>query len=72
MVGDRIDKDVIPARLVGMRTVRIRLGLHREQRARSPEEVPDAELPSVVGLAETIETLADAGAGPEFAGGPGG
>jgi len=58
MVGDRIDKDVIPARAVGMRTVRIRLGVHREQEPRLPEEVPDVELPSVVGLAAALERLA--------------
>jgi len=60
MVGDRIDKDVIPARVVGMRTVRVRLGLHREQEPRLPEEIPDVELPSVRGLAAAIEALAAA------------
>jgi HAD superfamily hydrolase (TIGR01549 family) len=59
MVGDRIDKDVVPARMVGMRTVLVRVGLHRNQQPRLPEEVPDVELPSVVGLAAAIEELAD-------------
>jgi putative hydrolase of the HAD superfamily len=58
MVGDRIDKDVIPARALGMATVRIRHGLHRDQEPRQASEVPDVELPSVVGLAEAIERLA--------------
>ena len=60
MVGDRIDKDVLPARQVGMRTIRIRVGVHRNQRPRVPEESPDVELPSVTGLAEAIEGLESA------------
>ncbi|MHC4934478.1 MAG: HAD family hydrolase [Planctomycetota bacterium] len=58
MVGDRIDKDIVPARQVGMRTVRIRVGLHRNQRPRVPFEVPDVELESVIGLAEAVLGLA--------------
>ena len=58
MVGDRIDKDVIPARQVGMKTIRIRLGLHKRQEPRIPDESPDVELPSVKGLAETAISLA--------------
>jgi len=57
MVGDRIDKDVIPAKQVGMATVRIRTGLHRRQEPRIPWEIPDVELESVVGLAAAIESL---------------
>ena len=41
MVGDRIDKDIIPAKLVGMKTIRIRTGIHKNQEARTPEEIPD-------------------------------
>ncbi len=57
MVGDRIDKDVIPAKQLGMKTVRLRLGLHRHQEPRTPWEIPDVELESVVGLAAAIEEL---------------
>jgi putative hydrolase of the HAD superfamily len=60
MVGDRIDKDVIPAKLVGMKTVLIRLGLHKNQQPRIPFELPDAQLGSVVGLAKTISEVAGA------------
>ena len=56
MVGDRIDKDVIPAKQLGMRTIRIRVGLHRNQRPRAPSEAPDVELESVVGLADDAAT----------------
>ena len=37
----KIDKDVIPAKLVGMKTVRIKTGIHRNQEPRTPEEIAD-------------------------------
>ena len=54
MVGDRIDKDVIPARLLGMRTVLVRTGIHRNQIPRTPFEIPDVDLKSISGLAKAI------------------
>jgi len=57
MVGDRIDKDVIPARQLGMKTVMVRGGLHRNQYPRIPDEIPDAEINGVAGLAETVYKL---------------
>jgi len=59
MVGDRIDKDIIPAKQLGMKTILIRVGLHRHQRPRIPSEVPDAQLSSVRGLAEAIAKAAE-------------
>ena len=59
MVGDRIDKDVIPAKQLGMKTILIRVGLHRNQQPRIPFEVPDAELGGLSGLAETVFKLAE-------------
>ncbi len=44
MVGDRIDNDIFPARLLGMKTVLFRTGRHIEQQPRSLQEVPDAEV----------------------------
>jgi FMN phosphatase YigB (HAD superfamily) len=41
MVGDRIDKDIIPAKLIGMKTIRIKTGIHKIQEARIPDEIPD-------------------------------
>ncbi|MDR1804091.1 MAG: HAD family hydrolase [Treponema sp.] len=41
MIGDRIDKDVIPAKLVGMKTIRIKTGIHKNQEPRTPEEMAD-------------------------------
>jgi HAD superfamily hydrolase (TIGR01549 family) len=58
MVGDRIDNDIVPARLLGMRTVRFRAGRHAAQRPRSWTELPDAEVTTVDALAEAIERLA--------------
>jgi len=58
MVGDRLDKDVVPARQVGMKTIRIRVGIHRDQEPRIPFEVPDIELPGVTGLDAAVCGLA--------------
>ena len=41
MIGDRIDKDIIPAKMVGMKTIRIRTGIHKNQEPRVFEEIPD-------------------------------
>lgn len=59
MVGDRIDNDVVPAHHLGMRAVRIRVGIHAIQQPRTPDEIPDAELASVCGLADAICKLAE-------------
>ncbi len=47
MVGDRVDKDVIPAKQVGMKTILIRTGIHREQEPRIPFEIPDMEITGI-------------------------
>ena len=59
MVGDRIDNDVVPARLLGMRTVLFRTGRHRGQQPRSWEERPDDEVQDVAGLERAIVRLLD-------------
>ncbi|MDR1326138.1 MAG: HAD family hydrolase [Treponema sp.] len=41
MIGDRIDKDIIPAKMVGMKTIRIEVGIHKNQKPRIPAEKPD-------------------------------
>lgn len=58
MVGDRIDNDVIPARQLGMKTVLVRVGLHRNQRPRTPWEEPDAELQGIAGLGRAVLEVA--------------
>ena len=61
MVGDRLDKDVVPARQVGMKTIRVRVGILKGQEARIPFEVPDADLPGIEGLAAAARRLASGG-----------
>jgi HAD superfamily hydrolase (TIGR01549 family) len=57
MAGDRVDNDIVPAKLLGMRTVLFRCGPHRDQQPRSWDEVPDREVASVHDLTAAIESL---------------
>jgi putative hydrolase of the HAD superfamily len=59
MVGDRIDNDIVPAKLLGMRTVRIRTGRHASQEPRSWDEAPDAEARDAPGILGAIEAILD-------------
>jgi len=59
MVGDRIDNDIIPAKQLGMRTILVRVGIHRDQKPRIPFEIPDLELNSVSGLSKIILKVAE-------------
>jgi len=51
MIGDRLDNDIYPANILGMRTIWVRIGPHAVQHTRVPEDVPDA----------TVEHMADVG-----------
>jgi HAD superfamily hydrolase (TIGR01549 family) len=57
MVGDRIDNDIYPARLLGMRTVLLRTGRHIAQQPRSQYEVPDMEVRSALELRHALEAM---------------
>jgi len=57
MVGDRIDNDIVPAKVLGMATILFRSGRHRRQRPRSPVEEPDAVVTDVRELEEAIVVL---------------
>jgi putative hydrolase of the HAD superfamily len=59
MVGDRIDKDIIPAKQLGMKTILLRTGIHKYQKPRVPFEIPDRELPGVLGLAQAARELSE-------------
>lgn len=61
MVGDRIDNDIIPAKQLGMKTVLVRVGLHRGQQPRTPFEIPDMELTGIAGLGAAVTALAETG-----------
>lgn len=57
MVGDRIDCDVVPAKALGMRAVRLRTGRHAGQEPRAWDECPDTEATDVPGLRTAILAL---------------
>ena len=61
MVGDRIDNDIFPAKLLGMRAVLFRTGRHSGQQPRSERELPDAEVRTVDELSAALERLRRAG-----------
>ena len=46
-VGDRLDKDIAPARARGMATIQFRSGRYRRQRPRNGAETPDAVVTDV-------------------------
>ncbi|GEM_PF-822379 len=54
MVGDRIDKDIYPSNVLGMKTIRLRTGLHKSQRPRIPIEVPTTEIDSLDELTDDL------------------
>jgi putative hydrolase of the HAD superfamily len=57
MIGDRIDNDMAPAAMLGMRTVLFRTGRHSAQQPRSADEVPDADVSDVPGLRAALEAM---------------
>ncbi len=57
MVGDRQDNDIVPAKLLGMKAVRWRGGLFKDQEIRMPSEEPDADIYELSELPETLEKL---------------
>ena len=58
LVGDRIDKDVIPARGLACARSASGSGSTGTSGPRDPSEAPDVELESVVGLADAAAQLA--------------
>ncbi len=57
MIGDRIDNDMAPARMLGMRTVLFRTGRHAGQQPRSWQETPDREVHNVDELGRALGQL---------------
>ena len=56
-VGDRLDKDIAPAKVRGMATIQFRSGRYRRQRPRSDAETPDAVVTDVRELEAAILEL---------------
>lgn len=54
MIGDRIDCDIVPARMLGIKTVRLRVGRHLAQQPRYPEEAPDWEIDNIEAIREVM------------------
>ncbi len=57
MVGDRLDADILPAKQLGMRTIRVLSWPFSLQEVRAPEEEPDATIRKLTELPEVIEAL---------------
>jgi putative hydrolase of the HAD superfamily len=57
MVGDRQDNDIIPAKMMGMKTIRFSCGLHQDQEIRLPTELPDKLIKSLKELPSAINDL---------------
>ena len=57
VIGDRIDTDIVPAKLLGMTTVLFRTGRHARQQPRTWEETPDHQVETVPALAAVLERL---------------
>ncbi len=47
MIGDRLDNDIRPARLLGWKTIRVAQGFARFQSPRDPWEEPDRTVATV-------------------------
>jgi HAD superfamily hydrolase (TIGR01549 family) len=57
MVGDRIDNDIAPAKMLDMATIQFRGGRHRRQRPRHAAEEPDVVVTDVPELEAAIGLL---------------
>ena len=57
LVGDRLDKDVAPAKARGMATIQFRSGRYRKQRPRHEAETPDAVVTDVVELEAALRAM---------------
>ena len=61
VVGDRVDNDVFPAKLLGMRAILFRTGRHIGQQPMTVDELPDVEVTNVQELDAALRALIDAG-----------
>lgn len=57
MVGDRLDHDVLPAKLLGMPTVRVLVGPYARQEPISPLHAPDRTVSTLAALPDALPSL---------------
>jgi putative hydrolase of the HAD superfamily len=57
MVGDRLDYDIFPAKLIGLRTVRVLVGPYAAQEPPAPAYEPELTIPSLGELPEAMGRL---------------
>lgn len=60
LVADRLDRDIAPAKALGMATIRFKTGRYRKQKPRSPAETPNIEVTDVAELEAAILALCSA------------
>jgi putative hydrolase of the HAD superfamily len=59
MVGDRLGNDIAPAKALGMKTLRLRVGSHVAQEPRVESEAPDRTVTDPAALLEAARDLLD-------------
>lgn len=57
MIGDRLDNDIIPAKLLGMKAILVKTGPYIILEPRTPNEIPDATVSSVRELPTAIDSI---------------
>jgi HAD superfamily hydrolase (TIGR01549 family) len=57
MVGDRLDNDIIPAKVLGMKTILVKVGPYSILEPRTPDEIPDVIIVSADELPDAIAGL---------------
>ncbi len=57
MVGDRLDNDVVPAKLLGIKTLFLNCGWYENQKVRLPNEQPDYTVRSVPEMIAKLRQL---------------
>lgn len=60
MIGDRLDNDIIPAKMLGMRSILVKQGEYAILEPRTPKEIPNATVTEITQVPEAIERIAEA------------
>ena len=58
MVGDRLDNDIYPANILGMKTIRLLTGPFAAQEARTPRDLPDVTIGTLAELPDAVDLIA--------------